>query len=482
MSCAEAQHSTFLGHTSTCDHFGTMASTPLSARPSRTTGETPALLLRLLPSPTSLPCLAPKFMPETARELYTASCNPSRRAKRDSISTLVDTPAIPSQPRPILPMKPYAPRQTTTLVDPPPVPAPAKRGRKPGPLSRTAREAQRRLNHSIIEKARRTKINDALATLKQLVPPDYGQKKKPEEHAEDDEDDEDDDDYTGGAKKKLKPKGKKEEKEKEFKLEILVRTVSFLQDLLQRVEVLEAGSGAPPVCPNCSNGTKDPKKRKRADENDEDVVVVGEERTAKFPRISSKPSSPPDAASTLPSPHLQAAAAQPDARLPSISSWLPNSAIDPQLLPQANLNPSPRLNSYLPSPPSSTHFDPVRSSQIPPVLSLGPVATAAMMPKRPKSLRAPSSTPSPTLNASATSSAARTPEDESAASLLLQIATSPSFRPVAMGSTAYALPDPTNFSLHSDMRSQRDAQQAVRQAQTPGSILGLTPDRLKRPF
>ncbi|KAJ3492421.1 hypothetical protein NLJ89_g11244 [Agrocybe chaxingu] len=231
-----------------------MANTPLNERPSRTPGETPTFFLSSPPCTTSPHCLAQKFMPETTRELYVASCNPSRRVKRDSISTLVDTPPPPlattPQTRPILPMKSYVPRQTTTLIDPPPVPAPAKRGRKPGPLSRTAREAQRRLNHSIIEKARRTKINDALATLKQLVPADYGQKKKPEGPLEDDDgdDDEEDEDYTGGAKKKPKPKGKKEEKEKEFKLEILVRTVSFLQDLLQRVAQRREGSEETQAC------------------------------------------------------------------------------------------------------------------------------------------------------------------------------------------------------------------------------------------
>ena len=66
---------------------------------------------------------------------------------------------------------------------------PAKRGRKPGPLSRSAREAQRRLNHSIIEKARRTKINDTLATLRQLEPVDYGSETESREDAEDNDDD-----------------------------------------------------------------------------------------------------------------------------------------------------------------------------------------------------------------------------------------------------------------------------------------------------
>lgn len=36
-------------------------------------------------------------------------------------------------------------------------------------MSRTARESLRKLNHSKIEKARRTKINETLATLSTLV-------------------------------------------------------------------------------------------------------------------------------------------------------------------------------------------------------------------------------------------------------------------------------------------------------------------------
>ena len=62
------------------------------------------------------------------------------------------------------------------------------------------------------------------------MPPNYGQPEEPE------------DDEADAKKKKG---GKREEKEKEFKLEILVRTVSFMQDLIERVNVLEAG-------PSCS--------------------------------------------------------------------------------------------------------------------------------------------------------------------------------------------------------------------------------------
>jgi hypothetical protein len=427
-------------------------------------------------------------MPEEHNGLYSASCNPPRGVKRSS-AIFFSSPSF-TQPRAILPMRPYAPRPPTspeTTLEPPPLPA--KRGRKPGPLSRTAREAQRRLNHSIIEKARRTKINDALATLKELVPVGYGQvKPPPAESADPDDEDEDDDEYTDGTKKakpKSKGTGKKEEKEKEFKLEILVRTVSFLQDLLKRVADLEATGSAPSTCQNCSvasNPSEKSTKRKRIhlEDHDEDHNRVQEtaystpSRGAKAPRVSETSSSnakiPQDVpisptSLSHPSTPVFPPPAADAARLPSISSWLPNSVIDPQLLPPSNRpSSSPHMGSYLPSPPSSTHVDPVRTSHIPPVLSLGPVATAAMV-------NAPRSATSPTTTTS------RTAEDESAASLLLQIraGSSPNFRPVPSSpssASAYGLPDPSNFLLHSDVRSQREGNH-VRQAQTPGSMLGM---------
>ena len=427
-------------------------------------------------------------MPEIAhRGLYAASVNPPRRAKRPPIPTSDESsspepPSLQTHHRAILPMRPYAPRPATIVPEraatPPP---PAKRGRKPGPLSRSAREAQRRLNHSIIEKARRTKINDALATLKQLVPPDYGrQKRNPTDSRDEEDEDEDDEDYEEDNKKgkpKVKGTGKKEEKEKEFKLEILVRTVSFLQDLLVRVESLEANAANP--CSNCgARPSQQPKKRKwnaLEDESKDDRHNTGPD--AKAPRLSDSSATDTRTADTAvtggvpisvrkqtesPNPVLDTGSA----RLPSISSWLPNSnsVIDPQLLSgqTAPQRPSPPVGSYLPSPPSSTHFDPVRASTVPPLLNLGPVATAAMV--------------SSSSNTLSSSSSVRTPEDESAASLLLQIsASSPTFRPInssAASTSNYSLKDPSNFLLHSEGRTQR-GEGHVRHAQTPSSLLGM---------
>ena len=405
-------------------------------------------------------------MSELHKDLYSASCNPPRRAKRPPVvESPLSTHTMPSAVNSIIPDD----------VPTPLVTAPVKRGRKPGPLSRSAREAQRRLNHSIIEKARRTKINDTLATLRQLVPVGYGS--SPQSHHEDEEDEDDDDDDPDGTKKpsKSKPKanGKRDEKEKEFKLEILVRTVSFLQDLLKRVDTLENTSS---VCENCGT-TQSCKKRKQPYDDEEDdqpstkqlkVARNADEhpRQALKPQSDpiSRPYSNPISTSTSHSSSIPNMRSPSGARLPSISSWLPDITIDPTLLSQTKSKTSPNLFSY-PSPPSSTHFDPIRTSQVPPVLNLGPVATAAMVALPP-----------------------HTSEDESAASLLLQIAKSPPFRPSisipspSSSSTTttsnYTLPDPSKFSLHSDVRNQRmSGHVSSRQPETPRSLLGLHQER-----
>ena len=415
-------------------------------------------------------------MSEFHKDLYSASCNPPRRVKR--LPTV--EPSLSSSTQSSHTMPPAAVNSIIPDVPAPLPTAPAKRGRKPGPLSRSAREAQRRLNHSIIEKARRTKINDTLATLRQLVPVDYGSSPQSQQrqHEEEEDEDDDDDDYPDGVKRSSKPKpkatGKREEKEKEFKLEILVRTVSFLQDLLKRVDTLENTLS---VCQHCGK-SQSCKKRKHDqpydDDNEEDhqqpskqpkVVRNAEEH----PRQVLKPHSDPVSESyrsPIPTSHstpvlTTTTTTTTGARLPSISSWLPDATIDPALpLPQSKSKASPNVSSYLPSPPSSTHFDPVRTSQVPPVLNLGPVATAAMVALPP-----------------------HTSEDESAASLLLQIATSPPFRPSIPSPSSttisnYNLADhPLKFSLPSDVRAQRMSSGHDRQPETPRSLLGLHRER-----
>ncbi|KAJ7729502.1 hypothetical protein DFH07DRAFT_181523 [Mycena maculata] len=313
-------------------------------------------------------------MPSQPKDVYAASCNPPRSAKQRtrSLSESSSASEYTPEPRRVVPL-------SKTGMDPELSTTGAKRGRKPATMSRTAREAQRKLNHSIIEKARRTKINDALATLKQLVPPNYGQ--QPSVPAED-EDEAADGDY-GGGKAAKKPAGKREEKEKEFKLEILVRTVSFMQDLIERVAVLEANEQQ--SSSNCGPSLK----RKRS--------IEAEETVREVKRHEAGPATPQASPALGPDASLQMTYS--GARLPPISSWLPDlSQIDPTLRPSPRA--SPEFRSHLPSPPSSTQFAPSRPpAQLPPALSLGPIATQALL-------------------------SARTPEDESAASLLLEISAS----------------------------------------------------------
>ncbi|KAJ7188613.1 hypothetical protein C8R46DRAFT_26421 [Mycena filopes] len=340
--------------------------------------------------------------------VYAASCNPPRSAKQrprshsESSSASEYTP----EPRRIVPLSPKLSKAEVDRADVEASTSTAKRGRKPATMSRTAREAQRKLNHSIIEKARRTKINDALSTLKQLVPANYGQ--QPPAPAEQDEE-EAEGDCDGAAKAPKKATGKREEKEKEFKLEILIRTVAFMQDLVERVQVLEAAAGS--NCANC--GETSSLKRKRS------VEVGGAEQNGGpvAKRHETGPATPEPSPFLRPeaSPSLPPSAYNGE-RLPSISSWLPESAIQPS--PRL----SPQFQSHLPSPPSSTQFAARTPSQMPPALSLGPIATQALL-------------------------TARTPEDESAASLLLEIsASSPTFR---------------------------EGKDVPRHVQTPASLLGL---------
>ncbi|KAG8992816.1 hypothetical protein FRB90_000892 [Tulasnella sp. 427] len=146
---------------------------------------------------------------------------------RDAVLDNVARRALP--PKKLLPNLAPAPRPSsstassstsppvTAQLSPPTSPTAStapRRGRKPGStnaVSRSAREAARKSNHSRIEKLRREKINDALTSLRELVPYD--------ESAE-------------GTDKKGNA-------EKEFKLEILERTVVYLSKLKKRVQELE---------------------------------------------------------------------------------------------------------------------------------------------------------------------------------------------------------------------------------------------------
>ncbi|KAF9489517.1 hypothetical protein BDN71DRAFT_1512040 [Pleurotus eryngii] len=326
---------------------------------------------------------------------------------------------------PILPRKgPAASAQAEPAVTS--APPPARRGRKPSGLSRSAREAQRKLNHSIIEKARRTKINDALATLRELIPADYGRTH------EEDEEDEPDQGKKGGKKEK--------KEEKEFKLEILVRTVSFMKNLLERIRVLEAAQqGARDVDDDMSSApvqTSEGKKRKRRNEACDDIqddsrnddqrrskkrhveAYTSDSLTAALPhQLTDLLNGPSSLGAVHPSdPTTNSTSHQSrytrTSRLPSISSWLntvspldspgvppispnthPLANIDPALraLPQrveedystadpeskkySTMQAAPHSGSYLPSPPPSTRFYPLSQraghNDVPAPLNLG---------------------------------------------------------------------------------------------------------------
>lgn len=116
---------------------------------------------------------------------YAALCNPPRRAKRAVVDHSDehdndndndhDDPVRTMQTERHIVLTAHTDVQASdaaTGMDPPQT-APKRRGRKSGALSRSARESQRKMNHSRIEKARRLKINDALAALRELVPVDF---------------------------------------------------------------------------------------------------------------------------------------------------------------------------------------------------------------------------------------------------------------------------------------------------------------------
>ncbi|THH00257.1 hypothetical protein EW026_g2227 [Hermanssonia centrifuga] len=175
---------------------------------------------------------------------YSASVNPPRRAKRQrteagsataASSTSGTSPAATSQrlrPHNILPKDSVSARTDRSAdngtsdeedeYDPVvSAPAPKRRGRKPLPMSRSARESQRKLNHSRIEKARRTKINETLTTLSNLV--NEAEKQRA--------------DAPGGSKPTIdiqEPKEKEKGGEKEFKLDVLVKTVTHIQELIEK--------------------------------------------------------------------------------------------------------------------------------------------------------------------------------------------------------------------------------------------------------
>jgi hypothetical protein len=235
---------------------------------------------------------------------------------------------------------------------------PKGRPRKSGKISRSARDSLRRQNHSRIEKARRTKINEALDTLRALVPLSVREEGNEEEEE--------------GAD------GKKRGQQKEFKLEILVRTVTYMKQLISRVEELESK--------HCQSQSQVPQPRGVKRKRDEIFQQLLDEEPIPVPTSKAIGESTSRGSTVSP-------------RLPPISTLFQQ---------QNNTNlaslPSP---DQLPSPLTTAEFRP-RSDSL----------------EQPYSARLPSlMLPSPRSDKSQASQ-----EDESAASLLLHMKTrSPSF-------------------------------------------------------
>jgi hypothetical protein len=244
------------------------------------------------------------------------------------------------------------------------------RPRKSGKISRSARDSLRRQNHSRIEKARRTKINEALDTLRYLVPPTI-----PEEKNDDDEE---------GAE------GKKRGQQKEFKLEILVRTVTYMKQLISRVEDLELklGQSQPSV----------PQPRGLKRKRDDIFQQLLDEEPVPVPTSKTSGDSASRASTRSP-------------LLPPISTLFHHQNTSLTSLPSPN---------QLPSPPATTEFRP-RSDSL----------------EHPYSARLPSlMLPSPRSDRSQPSQ-----DDESAATLLLHMkARSPSFTSPSTNSTKPVTP------------------------------------------
>ncbi|KAH9968057.1 hypothetical protein BC827DRAFT_467268 [Russula dissimulans] len=388
---------------------------------------------------------------------YTASCNPPRRAKRPSSSIS----AIPDPDRAVQSLPALAPAIVSLTADttkPPDdddvavdVPQPKRRGRKPSSLSRAARESMRRQNHSRIEKARRTKINDALAMLRDLVPADAGRgvTLPPDDSA--DEDDEDDEFGSGNPKKP--GKNKQQRQEKEFKLEILEKAVIYVQELQEKVRVLEARG-----CARCSSATHQPKRKR-------EVMPPRDDYDSHSSRSSTDGFTDTDrpikrftpSQSILPPIPLSPTSAPPTGtRLPSISSWLPKSA-------ECGLSEShtPSIHPIqLPTPPASGVIGPIASPQVPPPLRLElPIASLSARNLPPPSQSSPS----------------WTPEDESVASLLLRIKTSNSPKTAKHCASVSSLFAPIPGAPGSGGNARFIGVDEMR-VQTPGSLLGMTTD------
>nr|UBR88896.1 transcription factor bHLH13 [Ganoderma lucidum] len=462
--------------------------------------------------------------PSETPSLYAASCNPPRRAKRQRTGELADgerqahsiatssASTSPQQRRaparpPILPKQPTA---GSGYAIPPSLdsesgsededdynpsrdaaPAPKRRGRKPGALSRSARESLRKLNHSRIEKARRTKINETLSTLSNLVNERDRVLKaqKPEV-------------ITEAAVEEKGKKGKGKTEEKEFKLDVLVKTVEYMQDLMARVQALEKG-----MCAQCCSREEvrggvishpPSPKQKRTDEDEtmadatepvvrrshhrheEEESYVGDDEHGLCAVEDEQASPMPFAA-----PIAVAGQSKASPRLPPISSWLAQ-PYDPSTLISKSPHSVPVRSSpnQLPSPPPSGRFRPALTlanmpslalpspvHPLPPVPQKGAVGSSTLARQQHRKSVSASPTVSPTW----------TPEDETAASMLLQMSVKPRSSSTSSGSPSIMTIPRGSLPMtpREEIPAEKDRafaalqQRRLLEAVTPGSLLGM---------
>ncbi|KAI6111773.1 hypothetical protein EV401DRAFT_2211879 [Pisolithus croceorrhizus] len=331
---------------------------------------------------------------DVVMDIYAASCNPPRAVQNVFAQTQAHTrthshPSLCRRP-------PSNPDDDDDDKDALPQPPPPKRrGRKPGTMSRAAREAQRKINHSLIEKARRTKINDALATLRQLVPADHKRAASFEDQDDSDEGD-------------LDPTTTTATNQNDRNREAHLREKKSSSSKSSSVKALERDG-----CPHC--------QRPISGLIDDSPVKSTHMSVADEPRPS-KPQNP---------------TSQPS-RLPSISTWLPTLA--PSQSPSCDHSSadvggiSLPATTHLPTPPTSATFPPssaISAGALPPALTLpspgtflpstalGPGAAAASGANKPVTVGG-------NKKGSPGASPTYTPEDETAASSLLRMSTSSS--------------------------------------------------------
>lgn len=279
--------------------------------------------------------------------------------------------------------------------------------RKARAPTRAAREALRKANHSRIEKARRTKINDALARLRELVPAAVGAS-------------------SGGAGGDANgEEGGAGGEDKGFKLEVLVRTVTYLEKLTEKMRLLE-GNAQAPLCSRCKN--VEPHKAHRD--------------SSAYPPSSTT------------SPAMIAADAGPSSRSThdlSISSLMNPTAPSSPADIRKSVSGSPRVPQsngriQLPSPPLSGMLSAEPIGLLPPSLTLPPATSGYA-----------------SVQGSPTFQPMRTPEDESAATMLLNFKTKWSAHEQNGGS-------PPSYGNKSSSGSPVERNGT---AQTPGSMLGI---------